>query len=86
MTERDRATGAHGNTGVAEMDRVKGSIYLGDPGVDILHRILLLVSYLILYHLIIYKLHTASFAPFDLTRPFRGSVWSHSIAGILTAG
>jgi hypothetical protein len=32
--EMDRATGADGDIGVMEMDRVMGSIYLGDPWVD----------------------------------------------------
>jgi len=34
MTEMDRATGADADTVATEMDRVKWSIYSGDPGVD----------------------------------------------------
>jgi len=44
MMEMDWARGVYGNTRVAEMDRVTGSIYSGDPTVDSLNRIL--------YHLI----------------------------------
>jgi hypothetical protein len=45
MMAMDWAMGAYGDTGVAEMDGVMGSIYLGDPGVDSSHRILALTSY-----------------------------------------
>jgi len=50
MMETDWTTGAYGDTGVPEMDRVTGSIYLGDPRVDSLHCILyhLISSHLIL--------------------------------------
>jgi len=44
MMETDWATGAYGDTGVVEMDRVTGGIYSGHPGVDSLHHILYLIS------------------------------------------
>jgi hypothetical protein len=40
----DWVTGADGDPGAAERDGVMWGIYLGDPGVDSLHRILYLVS------------------------------------------
>jgi len=57
MMETDWVTGGYGDTGVAEMDRVTVGIYLGDPGVDSLHRILYLVSHIISsHHLIIQRI------------------------------
>ena len=44
MMDMDCATGAKGDTRVAEMDGVTGGIYWGGPGVDRLHRICDLIS------------------------------------------
>jgi hypothetical protein len=61
MMETDWATG-YRDTGVAELDRVTGSIHSGDSGVDSLHRILYLVSYHhISSHLIIHRITHSSF-------------------------
>ena len=44
MLKAERAMWAYGDTEVAEMDSVTGSIYLGDPGVDSLNCILYFIS------------------------------------------
>jgi hypothetical protein len=54
----------YGNTGVTEADRVKGSIYQADPGVD-RHHLISITS----YHTT--KIHTLSFPTFGLTRSVR---------------
>jgi len=81
----DRATGAYGDTGVAEMDQLTGSIYSGDPRVDNLHRILYIVSYHLIssYHRTNYTLHHSHLLiPLALS----DSSWIHATASILTAG
>jgi len=55
MMETDWATGAYGDTGVAEMDAVTGGLYSGGPGVDSLPRIMDLISSS--YHTKNYTLH-----------------------------
>ena len=54
----------YGDTGVTEVDRVMGSIYSADPGVDRHH--LISVS---CYHTM--KIHALSFQTFGLTRSVR---------------
>jgi len=54
----------YGDTGVTEVDRVTGSIYLADPGVD-RHHLISISS----YHTM--KIHTLCFRTFDLTRYVR---------------
>jgi len=51
----------YGDTGVTEADRVTGSIYSADPGVD-RHHLISISS----YHTM--KIHTLSFPTFGLTR------------------
>jgi len=80
MTEKDWATGAYGDPGVAQKDGVKGDIYLRDPGVDSLHSILYFI--ILSYH----ELYSPYFALFDLTCTFRDSEWICANALILTAG
>jgi hypothetical protein len=53
-----------GDTGVTEVDRVTGSIYSADPGVD-RHHLISISS----YHTM--KIHTLSFPTFRLTRSVR---------------
>jgi len=55
------------NTGVTEVDRVMGSIYSADPGVD-RHHLISISS----YHTM--KIHTLSFLTFGLTRSVRDVV------------
>jgi len=50
----------YGNTGVTEAERVTGSIYSADPGVDRHHLISILSSHIM-------KIHTLSFPTFGLT-------------------
>ena len=47
MMQTEWMTGASGDKGAAEMDRVTGGIYMADPGVVSPHRILNLISHLI---------------------------------------
>jgi len=54
----------YGDTGVTEVDRVTGSIYSADPGVD-RHHLISISS----YHTM--KIHTLSFPTFGLTRSVR---------------
>jgi len=56
-----------GDTGVTEVDRVTGSIYSADPGVD-RHHLISISS----YHTMI--IHTLSFPTFGLTRSVRDFV------------
>jgi hypothetical protein len=57
----------YGDTGVTEVDRVTGSIYSADPGVD-RHHLISISS----YHTM--KIHTQSFPTFGLTRSARDFV------------
>jgi len=59
--------GLYGDTGVTEVDRVTGSIYSADPGVD-RHHLISISS----YHKM--KIHTLSFPTFGLTRSVRDFV------------
>ena len=54
----------YGDTGVKEVERVMGSIYSADPGVDRQHLISISSSHTM-------KIHTLSFPTFSLTRSFR---------------
>jgi len=54
----------YGDTGVTEVDRVTGSIYSADPGVD-RHHLISISS----YHTM--KIHTLSFPTFGITRSVR---------------
>ena len=54
----------YGNTGVMEVDRVTGSIYSADPGVD-RHHLICISS----HHTM--KIHTLSFPTFGLTQSVR---------------
>jgi len=67
------------DTGVTEVDRVTGSIFSADPGVDRYH--LISISS---YHTM--KIQTLSFPTFGLTHSVREISWSHTIAWILNAG
>jgi len=64
IKERQRL---YGDTGVTEGDRVMGSIYSADPGVDRHHLISIST-----YHTM--KIHTLSFPTFGLTRSVRDFV------------
>jgi len=57
----------YGDTGVTEVERVTGSIYLADPRVD-RHHLISISS----YHTM--KIHTLSFPTFGLTRSVRDIV------------
>jgi len=57
----------YGDTGVTEVDRVTGSIYSADPGVDRHH-----LNSISSYHTM--KIHTLSFPTFGLTRSVRDFV------------
>jgi hypothetical protein len=57
----------YGSTGMTEVDRAMGSIYLRDPGVDRHH--LILLSY--------QEIHNLSFPTFDLTCSYRNFVDPH---------
>jgi hypothetical protein len=57
----------YGDTGVTEVDRVTGSIYSADPGVD-RHHLIFISS----YHTM--RIHTLSFPTFGLTRSVRNFV------------
>jgi len=61
----------YGNTGVTEVARVTGSIYLADPGVDRHHRISISS-----YHTM--KLHTRSFPTVGLTHSVRNFMHPHN--------
>jgi len=61
----------YGDTGVREVDRVTGSIYLADPGVD-RHHLISISS----YHTM--KIHTLSFPTFGLTHSVREYVDSRN--------
>jgi hypothetical protein len=80
MTEIDWAMGAYADAGVTEMGCALGSIYFGDPGVDLVSR--LASSHIFLSYSEVY---TPSFASFDLTRSFRNSVFIRATAWIITA-
>jgi len=60
-----------GDTGVTEVDRVRGSLYSGDPGVD-RHHLISIFSYYIM------KIHTVSFPTFGLTCSVRDFVDPHN--------
>jgi len=66
--------GVYGNTGVMEVERVTGSIYSADPGVD-RHHLISISS----YHTM--KIHTLSFPTFDLTRSVRDIVDPRNCVG-----
>ena len=75
----------HGDPGVTEIYKVTGSIFLGDPAVDISH----LVSRLASFHLIS-SYHTMNytfclFPSINFIRTCRDSMWIDAIAWILTA-
>jgi len=61
----------YGDTGVTEVDRVKGSIYSADPGVDRHHLISISSCHKI-------KIHTLSFPTFGLTHTVRDFVVPHN--------
>jgi len=61
------------DTGVTEVDRVTGSIYSADPGVDRHHLISISI-----YHKM--RIHTLSFPTFGLSCSVRAVLWSHTIA------
>ena len=67
------------DTGVTELDRVTGSIYSADPGVD-RHNLISISS----YHTI--KIHTLSFPPSGLTRSVQEISSSDTIASIFNTG
>jgi len=60
----------YGDTEVTEVDRVTGSIYLADPGVD-RHHLISISSYLTM------QIHTLSFPTFGLTCSFQDFVDPH---------
>ena len=71
----------YGDTGVTEVERVTGSIYSADPGVD-RHDLISILS----YHTM--KIHTLSFPAFGLTRDImdpRNCVASSTLGSIISS-
>ena len=69
----------YGDTGVTEVERVTGSIYSADPGVD-RHHLISISS----YHTM--KIHTLSFPTFGLTCSVRNIVDPRNCLGSSTPG
>jgi len=69
----------YGDTGVTEVERVTGSIYSADPGVD-RHHLISISS----YHTM--TIHTLSFPTFGLTRSVRDIVDPRNCVGSSTPG
>jgi len=69
----------YGDTGVTEVERVTGSIYWADPGVD-KHHLISISS----YHTI--TIHTLAFPTFGLTRSVRDIVDPHNCVRSSTPG
>jgi len=67
------------DTGVMKMERVTGSIYLADPGVDRHHLISISSNHTM-------KIHTLSFPTFGLTRSVRNIVNPRNCVGSSTPG
>jgi len=74
--ERQRV---YGDTGVTEMERVTGSIYSADPGVDRHHLISISSNHTM-------KIHTLSFPTFGLTCSVRDIVDPRNCVGSSTPG